>query len=333
MKMLIFFVVVLSALSGGVTYAKQPVKKPNVNEQKLHAWLESTIKPQALAQGMTLEQWQQVAKSIHFVPKVIKLDRAQPEGKKSWVTYRDSAVTPSRIAKGRELIKQHQSLLTKISQDYGVPVEIIVALWGIETNFGQNVGTYYVPSSLATLAYEGRRREFFTKELLIALDMLRQNQVTQGQFKGSWAGAMGQCQFMPSSYEKYAVDYDGDGKKDIWQNQADIFASIANYLKSEGWDKSVPWGMVVTYDGDAQQQAFVNNIRLEKSLQGWIDFGIKITESSKKLDDQRLMVLLAGPQFDNNMFLVYKNFFVLRHWNKSDYFCLAVGLLSDGLKQ
>jgi membrane-bound lytic murein transglycosylase B len=166
---------------------------------------------------------------------VIKLDRKQPETTMTQDEYVAKIVNDARIAEGKEQLEANREVLTAISQQYGVQPSYIVALWGIESNFGRNTGNFMVVHSLATLAFDGRRSDFFRGELINALKILDQDHIEPVDMQGSWAGAMGQCQFMPSSFLRYAVDYDHDGKRDIWNNNSDIFASIANYLKSEGW--------------------------------------------------------------------------------------------------
>lgn len=173
---------------------------------------------------------------------VIKLDRKQPEDKLSFSKYKENTVNPRRIARGRALLQEHRELLTTISQTYGVEPRFIVALWGMETDYGRHTGNFSVIQSLATLAYDGRREELFTNELIAAFKILQTGQWNQFDLVGSWAGAMGNCQFMPSSYLKYAVDWDKSGKADIWNSLPDTFASIANYLKQSGWQEGLGWG-------------------------------------------------------------------------------------------
>lgn len=170
---------------------------------------------------------------------VVKLDRKQPEGQITLEEYLANTVTKRRVRLGRELMEEHRPLLAKISHRYGVQAQYIVALWGIETDYGNYTGNFSVVQSLATLAYEGRRAEFFRGELLNALRIIDRGEVGADEMTGSWAGAMGNCQFMPSTYLKFAVDYDHDGKRDIWNNMGDTFASIANYLHELGWNPKV----------------------------------------------------------------------------------------------
>ena len=200
------------------------------------AWLDQ-FRAEAEKQGISARTLDIAFANAEVVDKVIELDQKQPENKITLDEYLQKTVVASRIKNGREELSQNRELLEKILKKYQVPASVIVALWGMETSYGENTGDFSTINALATLAYEGRRAEFFRKELANALWMMELEKLTADDFRGSWAGAFGQCQFMPSSFLKYAVDFDGDGKRDIWENNADIFASIANYLHSEGWDE------------------------------------------------------------------------------------------------
>ena len=168
---------------------------------------------------------------------VIRLDRNQPHTKITLDEYLAKVVTSDRIRTGKALLEQNAALLGEIEAKYGVNKEFVVALWGLETGYGTNTGNFSVVNSLMTLAYDGRRRELFEKQLLNALKIIQNGHTTDAEMIGSWAGAMGQCQFMPTSFFMYAVDYNGDGKRDIWNTKADVFASISNYLATVGWGK------------------------------------------------------------------------------------------------
>ena len=172
---------------------------------------------------------------VYLLGQIIELDKKQPERKLTKEEYLAKVINQARINQARKLFADNKELLTELGEKYGVDPQFIVALWGLETGFGKNQGNYDVVEVLATLAYEGRRRDFFESELLSALLILDEGHISHSKFKGSWAGAMGQCQFMPSSYLAYGADGDGDGKIDIWKNKKDVFASIANYLSTVGW--------------------------------------------------------------------------------------------------
>lgn len=215
-------------------FSPKPMEKPNFAE--FNQWAER-FKLRAAQYGIDPDVYNSALKGQKPDAEVIRLDRLQFKPQ-TLEEYLNRVITTERINRARKLYRQNKKLLHEIYNNSGVEPEFIVALWGLESNFGDNQGGFSVVNALATLAYEGRRREFFEKELLKALKILQEGHVKPSDFKGSWAGAMGQCQFMPSSFFAYAVDYDFDGKRDIWGNRKDVFASIANYLKTVGWGKS-----------------------------------------------------------------------------------------------
>ena len=206
-----------------------------VDSDDFDRWI-ADFKNRALKSGISKKSLDSSLKIAEPIERVIELDRKQPERSKiTKEEYLAKVIDQNRINKGRQLLDDNREVLNKISARYGVEPEFIVALWGLETGYGKNTGGFGIISSLATLAYEGRRREFFESELISALLIIDSGHITAKDMRGSWAGAMGQCQFMPSSFLAYAVDHDGDGKKDIWGNRQDVFASIANYLNTVGW--------------------------------------------------------------------------------------------------
>lgn len=205
------------------------------NPQDFNKWL-AELRSEAISQGVAVQVVDNALADISPLETVIELDRKQPEGTITLEEYLAKAITKGRIQRGRDELETNKELLAKISGKYSVPTSVIVALWGMETSYGENSGNFSIIESLATLAYDGRRSAFFRGELINALKIMDAEKMSVDTFDGSWAGAFGQCQFMPTSYLKYAVDFDGDGKRDIWYTQGDIFASIANYLHSEGWN-------------------------------------------------------------------------------------------------
>lgn len=210
------------------------------DEEGFQRWLQD-FKAEALAQGIGRHVLDDAFDGITENERVVELDRKQPESQLTFEEYKHKVLTQRRIDQGRENYGEHKKLLEDIAAKYGVPARYIVALWGMETSYGNNTGNFEVIEALATLAYEGRRAEFFRKELMNTLLIMQQEGYPVSHMIGSWAGAMGQCQFMPTSYLKFAVDYDGDGKRDIWESPPDIFASIANYLATEGWQANEGW--------------------------------------------------------------------------------------------
>jgi len=207
-----------------------------VNPEPFGVWIEE-LKAEALARGLDSAMLDAVLINVAPLPRVIELDNAQPENTLTEEEYLRRMVTPEKIRKAQAAYRENYALLWQVSERYGVEPQYIVALWGIESNFGERQGRFNVIEALVTLAYDGRRSAYFRGELLNALTIIQQERLNPEEMRGSWAGAMGQSQFMPSSFLRYAVDFDGDGRRDIWHSRADAFASIANYLASEGWNQ------------------------------------------------------------------------------------------------
>ena len=213
-------------------------------EQKFQSYVEQ-LRTEALEQGYTEDTLNRAFAKVKYYQRAVELDKNQPEFKLTLDTYLPRAVPDWKAQKAVEKYQEHKELLDEIGEKYGVQPRFIVALWGIETNFGSYTGGFDVVSALTTLAFDGRREAFFKKQLWQALTIIQDGHIDPEQMKGSWAGAMGQTQFMPSSFMSYAVDYDNDGKKDIWNSYGDVFASAANYLSSVGWRDDVTWGRQV----------------------------------------------------------------------------------------
>jgi len=301
----------------------------------------ATLKQEALSKGYAPELLEPVFASLTFHERIVSADKSQPEFVETLTTYLPKRVSETRIRMAREHYQQYLPELEKIGQKYGVQPRFIVALWGLESSFGRIMGNYSVPSALATLAYEGRRETFFKQEFYQALDILAQGHISLDDMKGSWAGAMGQSQFMPSSFMAYAQDGDGDGKKDIWTNQLDVFASIANYLQQQGWDNSKTWGREVIlpagFDitnaiarGSLQRSEWLGRwAQSERSLADWNKLGLQRLNKTA-LPARDLTAALVLPDGEGGRaFLAYDNYKVLMHWNRSYYFVTSVGYLAD----
>ncbi|WP_022940854.1 lytic murein transglycosylase [Psychromonas hadalis] len=288
------------------------------------------LKSEAIEKGIDENIINNAFEKVEFLQRSVKSDKEQPEFKLTLDTYIPRAVPDWKIKQAREAYKKHYHLLHKIGKEYGVQPRFIVALWGIETNFGRLTGRHYIISSLTTMAYEGRREALFKKQLFAALTILEEGHIEQDKFIGSWAGAMGQVQFMPTSYLNYAVDYDGDGKKDIWNNYADVFASAANYLKKEGWDDSETWGRQVLIPDNFNVE--LAGIKQQKTLQQWQDIGVRRFDGSAlpKVDMNASIVI--PDDASGRVYLAYNNYKVLMHWNRSYYFATAVSYLSERIK-
>lgn len=282
---------------------------------------------EALAQGVTPRTVQSALASVTVDETVVELDRKQPEKKITFARYLQNVVNQPRIDKGRRLMDDYAGALAKLEKHFGVPPAVVISLWGMESSFGANKGDFSVLSSLATLAYEGRRADFFRKELIEAMKIMDEEGLTPDQMLGSWAGAMGHCQFMPSTYRKYAVDADGDGHRDIWDNELDVIASIASYLAAEGWQRDQRWGREVKLAKDLpDSEVGLDNLR---PLADWGRLGVH-AKGSNALPQNDLSASLIQPDgADGRSFLVYDNFRALMRWNRSTYFATSVGLLAD----
>jgi membrane-bound lytic murein transglycosylase B len=261
------------------------------------------------------------------IPRVIELDRRQPEGRFTFEQYNQRVLSESRIERGRQLYRGHRALLDRVSADYGVQPRFIVALWGIESSYGSYDGDFPVIAALATLAYDGRRASFFRGELLKALQIVEGGDIALEQMTGSWAGAMGQSQFMPSSYHAYAVDYDRDGHRDIWTSLPDIFASIANYLAKAGWNDRYTWGRKV--NPPTSLNGGLVGLETARPLPEWQGLGVRRADGADLPMVALDASLLRTDEGRGPSYLVYQNFRVLMAWNRSTYFALTVGELSD----
>lgn len=291
------------------------------------------LKSEAISKGYKEDFVEKTFSQLVYREKVVKADKNQPETKLTLDTYLNTRVPDWKVKKAVTLLKQHQVVLDKVEQEFGVQKRFIVALWGNESNFGSIMGRNPVINSLITLAYEGRREAMFKKQLFAALEILDQGHIELENFVGSWAGAMGQSQFMPTSFLAYAVDFDKDGKKDIWNNSADVFASIANFLKSEGWSDQITWGRQVKLPENFDLGLAGLKSSLKKPLTEWHALGIT------KFDGQPLpnvaiqASLIAPDGVKGRVYLVYQNFHTLMKWNRSSYFGISVSYLSDRIKK
>jgi len=260
--------------------------------------------------------------------QVLERYNHQPEFTLTWAQYRARLITDQRIANGRVAYQQNRALFGQVQDRYAVEPGVIVGIWGLESSFGTGMGDFHVIDALATLAWEGRRAAFFRSELMAALHILDHGDVAPAHMMGSYAGAMGQPQFMPSSYLRYAVDFEGNGRRDIWTSKPDVLASIANYLQSSGWRGGESWGQPVIlpqgFAGETGRDA-------RKPVGEWMRLGVR-AGSNRPLprpDTQGAVVQPDGP--GTEAFLVYGNFAAIRRYNPSDYYALTVGLLGDSV--
>ena len=289
-------------------------------------WL-AAFRSEAAAKGITPATIEAALTGLEPIPRVIELDQKQPERTVTFDEYIARILSPTRIANGRAKLAEHSAVLAEVSQRFGVPPRFIVALWGIETSYGGYTGSFPVIGALATLAWEGRRADYFRGELLAALKIVDQGHVQPAGMMGSWAGAMGQCQFMPSSFLSYAVDYDGDGRKDIWNTKADVFASAANYLARSGWKGDQTWGRPVKVPDDFDRKLVGLNV--QKSLSEWHKLGVRRTDGGDlPVRDLSAAIVLAEDK-SSQAFLVYNNYQTILKWNRSTFFAVAVGTLAE----
>lgn len=264
---------------------------------------------------------------VSYSERVIELDRRQPEFTTTFADYFGRRVNEQRVTQGRALLEKHGPLLNRIAQEYGVPAPYLVAFWGLETNFGSFFGRMSVLDSLATLACDPRRSRYFTRELISALRIIDEGSITAERMEGSWAGAMGHVQFMPSVFLRYAVDYDESGQRDLWNSLPDAMASAANFLKHLGWDDSTRWGREVRLpDNFPFMEAGLDT---RKPVNEWAKQGVRQANGSAlpNADIQASLLIPAGHQ--GPAFLVYNNFRVIMGWNQSEFYALSVGHLAD----
>jgi membrane-bound lytic murein transglycosylase B len=306
---------------------------PVVADASFTAWLE-TARKDALKRGITPATVTSALGNIAPIPRVIELDNRQPEFTNTFTRYLNNAVTDKRIAEGRALMQTHAALLAQLERQYGVPGRFLVAFWGLETNFGRVQGDYPVVNALATLAYDGRRGAMFRDEMFNAMTILDRGHISLAKMKGSWAGAMGQTQFMPSTFLKYAVDEDKNGHIDIWGSVPDALGSGAHYLQSLGWDGTRTWGREVELpDGFDVGLASLDTDAKEamKPLSEWAALGVRRVGGGTlpAQDVQASLVLPSGSR--GPAFLLYENYRTILKWNRSAFYAIAVGHLADRL--
>lgn len=308
------------------TGQKEAVVEAHGDTQGLQVWL-AAFRARAAAAGISDAVMDSALTGLAYDPDVIRRDRNQSEFTKTIWDYLDTAASDERVRNGVAALKKHNATLQKIEDTYGVDKEVVTAIWGLESAYGTFRGSVRTVQSLATLAYDGRRAAFFEGELLAALKILQAGDTVAANLQGSWAGAMGHTQFMPSSFLAYAVDFDGDGKRNIWgDDPTDALASTAAYLAGFGWTKGAPWGLEITlpagFDYDQTSE------RVKKPVAEWQALGVRGVEGGDLPDHGPASVLLPGGA-RGAAFLIFSNFQVIERYNTADAYVIAVGHLAD----
>ena len=299
---------------------------PPINTVSFDAWL-AGFRSEAAAAGISQPTIEAALSNLQPIQDVLDQELAQPEVKLTYAQYLKRTVTDQRVAQGQKLLQQYRPLLDRASAAYGVPPQYIVALWGVESDYGRVTGGYPVIPALATLAYGSQRKEMFHTELIDALKILDERDIAPDAMTGSWAGAMGQCQFLPSSFLHYAVDFTGDGRRDIWTDQADVFASIANYLHNFQWDAAQSWGRAVRLPPGLDPNLI--DWKNARPVAEWQRLGLRNADGSDLAASSMPLALVASDGVAGPAYLVTTNFTVIMKWNRSTYFATSVGLLAD----
>ncbi len=303
------------------------VQAQETPQQPFAEWLED-LRNEALQAGISPATIEASFATVEEpIPRVLELDRSQPEFVQTFAGYMSNRLSDARIARGQRLLEEYSDLFSRIQAEYGVQPHYLVSFWALESNFGDFTGGFSVINALATLAYDPRRSDFFRSELLTALKIIDQGHIAADQMTGSWAGAMGQCQFMPSTFYGYAKDGDGDGRIDIWNSVPDVMTSAANYLSQNGWQGDERWGREVILPEDFDFTQSGTGVR--KTVTEWNRQGVRRVDGSSlgNADMQGSIVLPAGAS--GPAFLVYQNYRTTMVWNRSTFYAISVGHLAD----
>jgi membrane-bound lytic murein transglycosylase B len=324
---------VIALIAALMLSAQDPAARPSFAE-----WLVA-VRAEAIARGIRPEIVDEALGQIEEpLPVVIERDRAQAESVMPLERYIARRLTPKVVKTAREMFAKHRALLEEVGERYGVSPSIIVGVWGLESNFGRFSGIRPTVAALATLAWDPRRAAFFRGELFAALEILNRGDIDLAHMRGSWAGAMGQVQFMPSSYLTFAEDFDGDGRRDIWSSPADIFASIANYLKGHGWTKGQAWGREVMVPREAARRIAADvaprtgtcqatrDMTIVQPVEAWTRLGVRLPGGAALPATLPDAAMVSGA---TKHFLVYGNYDALLDYNCAHAYAVSVGLLAD----
>jgi membrane-bound lytic murein transglycosylase B len=284
------------------------------------------VRAEARKAGVSAATLDRAFAGIQPNPKVIELDRKQPEFTMTWEQYRTRVISDQRIVDGKAAVRANAGLLQSIKARFGVDPRVIVGIWGLESNYGTKTGGFHVIEALATLAWEGRRASFFRSELMAALKILEAGDITPARMTGSYAGAMGQPQFMPTSFVRLAVDFDGDGKRDIWTNKADALGSIANYLSKSGWKDGETWGQEVVLPANFPGGGGRD---LRKPVSEWLSMGVRPAGGQVRAQPGAPAAVITPDGVGGQAFFAFANFAAIRRYNPSDFYATAVGLIGD----
>ncbi|MBJ8445613.1 lytic murein transglycosylase [Acinetobacter bereziniae] len=316
--------------SSPVTITQDTTYTPNSNFQSCIANLRS----QAVSSGVSGSTYDRYTQNLTPDYSVISKLDYQPEFSTPIWDYLSGLVDEERVEKGRQMLSQHRDVLNRVAAAYGVPAETVVAVWGVESNFGDISGKYPLLQALGTLSCEGRRQSYFRGEFFATMRILQRGDLREDQLKGSWAGAFGHTQFMPSTYEELAVDFDGDGRRDLVSSTSDALASTANFLKKRGWQTGMPWGFEVKIPAGASVSG--ESRRNKKSLSSWVNRGFTrvdgtpIIQGNLSEGSQAGLMMPAGA--NGPAFLVFKNFDAIYSYNAAESYALAIAHLSDRLQ-
>lgn len=304
-----------------------PVAETSNSETGFRTWIDQTLKPRAMGRMIGASVFDAAMADVAFLPEVLERQSNQKEFVIPIWEYLDIVASEDRIRNGRQALRKHRDLFNRIEQRFGVEPEIIAAIWGLESGYGVNRGTFTAISALATLAWRGRRTAFFEEELIAALRIIQAGHIDAPRMASSWAGAMGHGQFIPSSFLDFALDFDGDGRTDIWGDRPDdALASIANYLKKHIWRRGQPWGYEVQLPEDFDYR--LTGLEQVLSTEEWHEAGVRVGEGGRLPDYGPGSIVLPGGARGVAL-MVLRNFHVLLRYNRAEAYAIGVGHLAD----
>jgi membrane-bound lytic murein transglycosylase B len=310
-----------AALFGAALFGAGAADARAAPDVELSRWL-AVLGAEALERGISRRTVEATLDGVRPIPRVLELDRRQPVAPKDFCGYLEARLTPTRIARGQRVLAEHEDLLAEIVADYGVPARYLVAIWGLESNFGDYLGDYPLIDALVTLARGSRRAEFFREQIFAALRIVDEEHHGPEGLVGSWAGATGQVQLIPTTYLAYAVDRDGDGRKDVWTSVPDSLATVASILKRSGWRSGETWGRQVRLPAE---------LRLDgpRPLAAWQELGVRRIDGGDLPVANLLADAVLPLRRPGLAFLVYRNYRTFLTWNRSTFFAISVGALAD----